>query len=352
MKQYHCVIIGDRFALKIMDSELLYSDGNWRARILELRALLDELRPQLIEAETTLADRLAAISAFEYQVRARLEALSRRLDALQREIDELRARLRHYQEDWFDSDDFPMGNRAGRDTWHFDNDAGAAASGGYRYHVASTAPARPLEADQADALRTLYRRLARRFHPDLALDESDRTYRTDLMMAINAAYSAGDLEALERLALEPDSTPREPGTDRQLAESLEREVNRCRRRLAEIGRELQRLERHDSARLMQRAEEAAKRGRDLLNELATDLRRRISEKMVEREVLQNQLDEVEREGVELTATDLADLVFDLGLEQAGDDLFTSSRDWRPRDRRRWMGDDSVEEDEDILDDSD
>jgi chromosome segregation ATPase len=71
-----------------MNSDVVQTGPNWRERVLELEATLSALRPQLIDAETQMADRLAAISAFEYRLRARLESLSHRLDALQEEIDD------------------------------------------------------------------------------------------------------------------------------------------------------------------------------------------------------------------------------------------------------------------------
>lgn len=333
-----------------MEKQVAQTGENWRERVVELERVLAELRPQLIDAETQLAERLSAISAFEFQVRARLESLNRRLDALQAEIDDLRRELRRYQEDLFDFGE-PSAARP-RETWRFDRESGAAASGEYRYRARVETPRTPLVGEQLAALKQLYRQLARRFHPDLALEGADRAYRTGLMMAINAAYAAGDLDALRRLAAEPDSAPRAPRTDQELAEALAREVEHCRRRLAEIAGELLTLERHDSARLMKRAERAAAEGRDLLAELAADLRRRISEKLVERDVLESQLEEVEREGVELSADDLADIVYNLGLEQAGEgELFTPEREWRPRNPHPWDSNDADTNDiDDILDD--
>ena len=334
-----------------MDSDVIQTGPNWRERVTELEATLAELRPRLIDAETQLADRLAAIGAFEYKLRARLESLSHRLDALQEEIDDLRAALRRYQDalDW--GDDLQPAVRGERG-WRFSGEE-AAASGRYRYHKTAEAPRPALAAEQQAALKQLYRQLARRFHPDLALEEADRAYRTDLMMAINAAYAAGDMAALERLAAEPDNAPRAPHTDEELAAALQREIDHCRRRLSEIAAELATLEGHDSTRLLRRAERAAVEGRDLLAELAADLRRRINEKLVERDVLETQLEEMEQEGVELSADDLADIVYNLGLEQAGaDNLLDSDRDWRPRERHDpWETNDAdPDEVEDILDD--
>lgn len=333
-----------------MESKLTPAGDNWRERIGELEALLAELRPQLIDAETQLAERLAAISAFEYRVRARLESLTRRLDALQAEIDELRQALRRFQEDPLDWNVRP-GTTRDEATWRFEGEA--AADGSYRYREKGDAPRPVLEAELQTALKQLYRQLARRFHPDLALDAADRAHRTGLMMAINAAYAAGDLAALQQLADEPDSVSRAPQTNQELADLLQREVERCHRRLDEIAGELATLERHDSARLLKRAERAAGAGRDLLDELAADLRRRISEKLVERDVLETQLEEVEREGVELSVEDLADIVYNLGLEQVGEGtLLEPDREWRPKDKRRpWETNDGDAE-EDILDNLD
>jgi predicted nucleic acid-binding Zn-ribbon protein len=330
-----------------MDSELIHTGEEWAERARALQAELDQIRPRLIEAEAQLAERLAAVSAFEYRVRARLESLSHRLDAVQNEVDALRHELRRYEEDLLFGDDRRTTGQDG-EPWRFDN---VAAGGDFRYRARSETARPAPEGKRLVALKQLYRSLARRFHPDLAPDETERAYRTDLMMAINAAYAAGDLEALERLALEPDSVSRAPRSPEELAATLQREIDRCRRRLEEIGAELAALERHDSARLLRRAERAAAEGRDLLAELAADLRRRITEKMAERDALGAQLEEIEREGVEVSAADLADIVYNLGLEQADEDnLFGADRGWRPRDPRPWETNDGRDE-EDGFDDT-
>lgn len=331
-----------------MDSKLTPTGENWRERVEELQALLDTLRPQLIDAEAQLAERLAAISAFEYRVRARLEKLSQRLDALQAEIDGLRRELRRYQTGELLWGEATPAAGQNQEAWRFEESA--ASSGSYRYRSRSEAPRPALEGKRLAALKQLYRRLARRFHPDLVLDEADRAYRTDMMMAINAAYAAGDLEALERLADEPDTVSYVPQTPAELVAALQREVQHCRRRLSEIAAELATLEKHDSARLMKRAEKAAAAGRDLLSDLAADLRRRVSEKMVERDVLETQLEEVEREGVEVSVDDLTDIVYNLGLEQADEgNLFGSEGGWRPRRPRPWESNDGQDEDEGVDD---
>ena len=56
-------------------------------------------------------------------------------------------------------------------------------------------------------LKTLYRRAARRLHPDLAADERSRRAREQEMMAANQAYAHGDRAELERLLLAAGEDP-------------------------------------------------------------------------------------------------------------------------------------------------
>ncbi len=335
------------------DQHVTLTPNPWRDQIEAAQTLLDELRPQLIEAEANMAERLAAISAFEFQVRSRFEPLTRRLDALQADIDDLRRRLRTLRFAWEDDDESfaATSNRRGSQ-WEFGKE-GAASAGNFRYREQTVEFAPPtLPAEELAELRQMYRQLARRFHPDLALDEEDRAYRTSLMMIINTAYAAGDLAQLQQIALEPDLRTDANRSEQQLAESLAREVERCRLRLAEIDKELAALERHESTQLMRRVERAAAEGRDLLNELAADLRRRINEKMVERDVLQTQLEESNGDD-EPDTEDLAETLYDLGLEEAGDAAFMAEfANWRAGKKERWTDEWSEDDIEDILDDRD
>ena len=53
-----------------------------------------------------------------------------------------------------------------------------------------------------DFFRYLYRRLAHRFHPDLAKNDSDRDINTKIMSRINNAKSDNDLQELKKIAEE------------------------------------------------------------------------------------------------------------------------------------------------------
>lgn len=314
------------------DTQLTQIKGSWREKIEKLQALLADLKPELIAAEAELAERLAAISAFEFQVRVRLEPLTRRLESIIAEVHNYRGQLRQLQEDWlFLSEASEEARWAWQDGLNFSQGAAAAESGDFRYRKASQTMQPPIELseDEIADLKQLYRRLARRFHPDFALDEADRTYRTQLMMAINAAYALGDLTRLEEIEQEPDRNTELTYNDQELAEALWREVTHCQRRLKEIGQEFTRLDAHESTHLMQRVAAAAKVGRDLLEELAQNIREKISNQLIERDILKVEIDAFLQGETDITSEEFAKTIYDLGLEQAiGEDPDSAFSEWR------------------------
>ena len=303
----------------MVNKSLAESDSNWDEKITELESQLDEIRPQLIDAETELADRLAKISAFEFKVRTRLEPLTRRLEKIQNEIHEQRQQLRRLQEDLVTANgEKDFFEKYG---WVFKQES-ATASGEYRYREENNeTPSATLNENDTTTLKQLYRQLARRFHPDLALDEADREYRTGIMKAINAAYAAGDVSRLEELVREPDSTERVEyaHTNQQLVQAMYIELTRCHRRLTEIKDEIAHLENHKSVRLMRRAERAAAKGRDLLDELYHELQNEIAHKLIERDVLKQQVDLFDKDTADFADDAFVDAVYDLSLEGIFDD---------------------------------
>ncbi len=332
----------------MIDTRLTQIKGSWHEKIEKLQTLLAKLKPELIAAEAELAERLAAISAFEFQVRVLLEPLTRRLESLEAEVRDYRGQLRQLQEDWlFLSEASEEARWAWQDGLNFSEGAAAAESGDFRYREASTAPQpqKDLSEDELANLKQLYRRLARRFHPDFALDEADRTYRTQIMMAINAAYALGDLERLEEIEQEPDHNAQLTYSDKEMAEALWREVAHCQRRIKEIGQEFKRLDKHESTQLMQRAATAAAKGRDLLEELAANLREKISYKMVQRDILMTEIEAFMQGEPDLTSDEFAQTIYDLGLEQAiGENPDSVFSEWSDRHRGEFDLDDEPQND--------
>ncbi|WUU18578.1 J domain-containing protein [Streptomyces sp. NBC_00663] len=77
----------------------------------------------------------------------------------------------------------------------------------------------PQRVRPSDEARKLYRELARKAHPDLAQDETERARREEFITRVNAAYGRGDEPLLRELAEEWAAGPKPP--EQQPSESEE-----------------------------------------------------------------------------------------------------------------------------------
>ncbi len=336
-----------------MTAEIILTETDWQAKVRELQVILAELRPQLITAEAELADRLAAINRFEFDLRARVGHLTHELESLEAEIADYRTLIRRRREEWLERNGYDAIVGEWGDLWEVvDEEEGAEAADSYRYRdpAQRTAP-KAVSPDEAATLKKLYRQLARRFHPDLAENDTDRQHRTTLMMAINAAYAAADLARLEKLASEPDSITGASHYDslQQQAVALLREIQRLEKRLREIHSELKHLGQHRSSRLMRRVEIAVTEGRDLIADIIRDLKEKIMQTLIERDILQNELaslDNLADDDPSLVTDALADAIWDITLDSGFSDEDEGVNEWIYKHRGRktyWdENDDDVE----------
>lgn len=243
-----------------------------------LRAAVEQAKTELIEKEAELADRLAEVNAFEFDFEARVGYLYDQLEALEAEIERYMERLQRVRQKQLGRDYLPVEEQYRR-AWQ--RPATATPPVG--------PPLQPVSPASEAEIKQLYRQLARRFHPDLAVNEADRTDRTEKMTAINNAYAARSLAELTALA---QTLNIEPSTFNVSIEALQAELDRCQRRLAEIERELRQLPHRPSVQLSLEVKLARRRGRDLLGELAADAAKKVARKTVERDMLKAQFDQL------------------------------------------------------------
>ncbi|MCA9954528.1 MAG: hypothetical protein KC434_07400, partial [Anaerolineales bacterium] len=106
------------------------------------------------------------------------------------------------------------------------------------------------------------------------------------------AYNAQSMVELMALAEELEVRQNRQQTaqppDQEMAQALQEEIERCRRRLRSIDNELQNLPNRSMVDLALRVKLAQREGRDLLAEMATDLERKIARKTAERDMLRSQ----------------------------------------------------------------
>lgn len=129
------------------------------------------------------------------------------------------------------------------------------------------------ESDRAEReeMRRLYLKLAKRYHPDKAEDKE----KSERMMAIiNKAYEEGDLQLLRKLSVQLDEEIEEPSKRRRI-ERLREEDRRLDRAIAELREEMERIRRSPMYRLKCQVEAAKRRGEDLFERMAEEVKGRI-----------------------------------------------------------------------------
>lgn len=253
-------------------------------QLTRLRAELEQAQNELFEAEADLADHLAEVYAFESLVEEKLGPLMDRLNEAEKSLDYYKEQIeRHRNEKAFGSS-LPGVERQYKRVWDVPPP-----------RAPKPPPEPPSPATEAQ-IKKIYRQLARRFHPDLATDDTDRSYRTEMMAAVNVAYAARSLVELLALERQGEALPirgRTQGqTDAQLIDVLQAELGRIRRRLREIEQEKRAIPMRASVRLSLEVKLAQRQGRDVLAEMALDLEKKAARKEVERDFLKSQFDQI------------------------------------------------------------
>jgi hypothetical protein len=151
-------------------------------------------------------------------------------------------------------------------------------NGGEGANPATPAPlAEPLPRFTSDAVRKLFRDVAKAIHPDLARDEAARDRHHALMIEANRAYALGDEELLRQILQAWERSP-------EAVHGSDSEAVRLRlvRRIAQIDEQIKRLA-DDLAtvketplwKLKVMVDEAASKGHDLVQEMVGRLKRDI-----------------------------------------------------------------------------
>jgi hypothetical protein len=255
-----------------------------RQHLVQLRLSLKQAQEEFAQAEAKLNGQMADIKRLERRIQLRLGRLIEKLARIEDEVDRYQNELMRYRSpdrEALEAGYLPVEEQYRR-VW------------GVPEGKSAPEPEQLGSMDKKQFKR-LYRQLARRFHPDLARDQGDRDIRTERMAALNEAYEAGSLIELVALANEPaeDSTARTEtaGTDTEMVKVLEKEIARLRRQTLLLQNEIENLHNLPLVQLSLEVKIANRNGRDLLAELAADLKNRIARKSAERDLLKSQLDQ-------------------------------------------------------------
>lgn len=135
----------------------------------------------------------------------------------------------------------------------------------------------------SEALKKLYREVAKKIHPDLTTDPIEKARRQELMIAANQAYETGDVAALKAILHSWESSPESVKGEGVIAELIRviRKIAQCRERLCAIKQETEVVKETELYELKYRSDAAKEAGQDLLADMAQDLDDRIRQAQVE-----------------------------------------------------------------------
>jgi len=264
-----------------MPAEIVLQPSPNAAGIAEKRERLAAVRAALAEREADIAQIRSQLKAFEGRY-------LQRVGILYAELDETAARITEREVDLYDSD---SARRRAQEARQRAQETHEAAFG---------AEQEPEEFDPSPSLKTLFREVAKRIHPDFASDEAEQKHFTLLMTRANQAYSRGDAETLQRLLddhLEVNAAVSDEGADASGSDEsdglallrLVRQIQHAERDIAALDREQQTLLGSEIGQLYAGAEAASREDRDLLAELAASLRERIADAQYRLEFVERQV---------------------------------------------------------------
>jgi hypothetical protein len=127
-------------------------------------------------------------------------------------------------------------------------------------------------------LKNLFREVAKRIHPDFAKDDIDRERRTELMAEANQAYLDGDSEALRHILNgynESSEAVLGEGIGAELVRII-RQIHQARQNIESIEKSIAKLNSTELAALRTDTVVAEQEGRNLLAEIETKVRARLS----------------------------------------------------------------------------
>lgn len=216
---------------------------------------LDALRSRVAELEAALAERGAEVARMQSDLEAFRITYRQQVGRLHEQLDNIELEIAEAE----------LGELSKR-----------VANGSPDLRQAPT-DARPAPRFTSDAVRKLFRDVAKTIHPDLAGDDVARDRRHALMIEANRAYALGD-EAQLRWIL--DAWERSP----EAVQGSDREAMRLRftRRAAQIeeqidlfASELTALKASPLGALKAMVDDAAAKGKDLVREMVMRLKRDI-----------------------------------------------------------------------------
>ena len=247
----------------------------------DIRRQIEAAEIELIEQEAELVDLRVELSAFRLLYDTRVGRRIAEMDEIEIQIKRCRERISRYRQ--WGPGGMPK-TRGGKEYVPVEEQYRRTWQQPPEPSPPPYVP--PVDAATEDEIKALYRRLCRRFHPDLTQDPQERAWRTDMMAEVNAAYAARSLVELRALAEKKEYAP--ASREYRLA-ALREKLQHIRQRLREVRQEYHDLTHSPTMQMNLDAKLARRKGRDLLAEMATQVEKDLERKRAELDFMLVQL---------------------------------------------------------------
>ena len=249
---------------------LVYINSNDEKEIHKLLQAIEEKREQVEELTVSVENLKAEVDLFQHRYNAHIGRYYLELDKVELEAKEYRLRLQLRREDVSEEE-----IEARVESCFRENRTRIDACEAQK-EDAQESQKNELPDKEVKFLQNLYRKLAKRFHPDKTEHPDEQNRREQLMPLINRAYHEQDVEILKRLSIgETDIEIDSEHTTAEKRERLQSELRSLNRVTAELRSEINRVKAGRTYRLKEQVETAEKNGNDLLTTLAADLKRKV-----------------------------------------------------------------------------
>lgn len=249
---------------------LVYINSNDEKEINKLLKTIEEKREQIEELTVSIEDIKAEVDLFQHRYNTYVGRYYLELDKVELEAKEYRLRLQLRREDVREQE-----IEARVESCFRENRARFSEPEDQKESELKT-ETNDLPEQEAKYLQSLYRKLAKRFHPDKAAHTEEKHRRKQLMPLINRAYNEQDVQILERLSIgETDIAMQAEGSIAEKKEQLQTKLRSLHRATSELRSEINRVKTGRTYQLKQQVENAEKSGSDLLTTLAADLKRKV-----------------------------------------------------------------------------
>jgi hypothetical protein len=237
----------------------------------ELRELRDRIasrQERIAQLELELFDTRADLARFEHEMEGRLGVLKIHIAKLEHRVEAAKrsAARRAQWGDRADSPDVPEDVvEQFRRRWKQSN------------RPKPEPPKKPLDEASKEEFKSMFRSLAKRFHPDLARNPEEKQWREERMAEVNMAYAELDMSALKTMAEVPDWSPEvtQKSREQEITE-LHIEIQRLDDVITNLERTLRELINSDTVKLMLDVSIARNEGRDLLGHIESELLAKIA----------------------------------------------------------------------------